>query len=363
MSRKSSGKRRSDRDEAPPKPLRTPVAEQLLIETLPRLEGDRVLATTLGRGQFAAACAADSRDNVVCHVFDVYQAGQAQAHLAGSSVTVQCLADFAPGEYDAVAIPVDMQGEAELTRDLLQAGHERLRIGGHLLAATNNPRDRWLAGEFARLFAKVSRYERPTGIVYAGEKAAPLKKRKSFECEFAFRDQGRLIKAVSRPGVFSHRSLDAGARALMNAVRIRANDRVLDVGCGSGVVAVAAAVREPGVSVLAVDSHTRAIECTARGAALNGLSSVSTRLTAAGDTDAPGTFDVVTANPPYYSHFRIAEIFLQSALAALRPGGRLYLVTKLADWYAQRMPQLFQKVKVQEYKSYFVLEGRRSNYS
>ena len=343
-----------------PRPLRTAVSEQLLMESLPRIEGPRVLTTTLGRGQLAAACAAvDPSRRIVCHLFDVYHADQTRQHLDGSNITIHCAADFPAGEVDAVAIPIDRQGEAELTRDLLQSGHELLALAGHLVAATNNPRDRWLADEFDKLFGKFRRDEFPTGVVYSGRKDAPLRKRKNFACEFAFRDQGRLIKAYSRPGVFSHRSLDGGARALLNTMRIRPGDRVLDVGCGSGTVAFAAALRERDVSVLGLDSHTRAIECTEHGAALNGLTSVSTRLTASGETDAPGTFDVVTANPPYYSGYRISEIFLQSALAALRPGGHVYLVTKHSDWYAERMPHLFQKVVVREHKRYFVVEGRK----
>ena len=345
----------------PPRPLRTAVSEQLLIEALPRMEGPRVLTTTLGRGQLAAACASvDPARTVVCHLFDVYHADRTRQHLGGSNVTVHCAADLPSGEFDGVAIPVDMQGEAELTRELLQAGHDSLVLGGHLVSATNNPRDRWLAGEFNKLFDKVSRFEFPEGIVYLGRKAAALRKRKNFACEFAFRDDGRLIKACSRPGVFSHRSLDAGARALLNTMRIRPGDRVLDVGCGAGTVAFAAALRERDVTVLGLDSHTRAIECTERGAGLNNLAAVSTRLTASGETDAPGTFDIATANPPYYSGYRISEIFLQSALAALKPGGHVYLVTKQPDWYAERMPQLFPKVVVHEHKTYFVMEGRKA---
>ena len=33
-------------------------------------------------------------------------------------------------------------------------------------------------------------------------------------------------------------------------------------------------------------------------------------------------------NPPYYSHYAIAELFLQTALKGLKPGGRVQIVTK-----------------------------------
>ena len=86
-------------------------------------------------------------------------------------------------------------------------------------------------------------------MLYIGTKTKHLKKVKDFSCEFAFRDAGRLIRAYSRPGVFSHRRVDVGARHLMNEMQIEPGARVLDIGCGSGTVALAAAFRADGVQV------------------------------------------------------------------------------------------------------------------
>ena len=143
------------------------------------------------------------------------------------------------------------------------------------MASTDNPRDRWLHAEMRKLFATVTRRESSLGTVYLARCDRPLKRVRNFRCEFAFRDRGRLIHAVSRPGVFSHREVDPGARQLMAAMEIAAGDRVLDMGCGSGTVSLAAAFRAEGVNVLAVDSHARAVECTALGAARNGLGNIT----------------------------------------------------------------------------------------
>src|SRR5262249_4464654 len=183
------------------------------------------------------------------------------------------------------------RGESELTRDLLQSAHEHLTIGGRLISATSSEDDQWLHGEMRKLFEKVTRRPQDEGVVYCATKTAPLKKHKNFDCEFAFRDQGRLIKAVSRPGVFSHRSLDPGARALINTMVVRDGDRVLDLGCGSGAVALAAAFRASAVIVVAIDSHARAVECTVQGAQLNGLTNVTAILDHAGNAPEPATYD------------------------------------------------------------------------
>ncbi|MGE5193668.1 MAG: class I SAM-dependent methyltransferase [Deltaproteobacteria bacterium] len=353
--------------------LRTPAAEQLLIEEIPSISATRILCTSLGRGQFARVASSYSPcTRVVCHFFDTWLARQAAEHcnVAGTpgvpsaeataatgNLEIVCTPDFPPGPFDLVAIPVDPRGEAELTRDLLQTGHDRLVIGGRMLAATSIADDQRLHGEMRKLFEKVTRQPQENGVLYLASKTAPLKKHKNFNCEFAFRDQGRLVRAVSRPGVFSHRSLDAGARALINTMTIRDNDRILDIGCGSGAVALAAAFRARAVTGVAVDSHARAVECVTRGAALNGLSNVTAILDHEGRAPEPGTYDLVLGNPPYYSDYQIAEVFLQAARRALKPRGKVLMVAKSYAWYETRMPELFDDVQLHPHKQYTVVEG------
>ena len=78
----------------------------------------------------------------------------------------------------------------------------------------------------------MTRIPQEEGVVYSGIKTAPLKKTRDFGCEFAFRQNGRLLRAYTRPGVFSHRRVDAGARALMETMEIEPGQRVFDIGCG-----------------------------------------------------------------------------------------------------------------------------------
>jgi 16S rRNA (guanine1207-N2)-methyltransferase len=261
------------------------------------------------------------------------------------------------GEYDLAALPVSMTGDAELTRELLQQAHERLAIGGRMITATDNPRDTWLHDELRSLFAKVTRMPQDDGVVYSAIKTAPLKKLKDFSCEFAFRDRGRLLKAFSRPSVFSHRHVDCGARALMETMQLEPGWRVFDIGCGSGVVSLAAAASSDSNHVYAVDSNPRAIECTRRSAELNALTNITAVLNCKGDCDSPGTYDAVLANPPYYSHFKIAEIFLDGAVRALRPGGVVYIVTKQPAWYLETMPERFGDITPKERRGYTVIRG------
>jgi ribosomal protein L11 methyltransferase len=102
---------------------------------------------------------------------------------------------------------------------------------------------------------------------------------------------------------------------------------VLDVGCGSGILAIAAALfgADP---VIAVDTDPLAVETTLRNAALNGLSdTISARQGSVPLGDATRTFDIVLAN-------LVASLLIDLApalAAAVTPGGTILASGIFAD--------------------------------
>jgi 16S rRNA (guanine1207-N2)-methyltransferase len=343
--------------QTPPRPQ-----EQLLIDRLAAFDGPRVLCTTAGRGQFARAlAAAHPQTAVTCLFLDLYQLQQSEREDAEplSNLRRLCQADFPADETDLVVIFGSAHGIAELTRDLLQQGHDRLVSRGKLIAAIDNPEDQWLHDELHKLFSKVTREPSDEGVVYSAVKTGPLAKRKSFDAEFVFRDGERLITMTSRPGVFSHRRLDVGARALINSLDIHPKMRVLDLGCGSGAVGIAAALRQPAAEVWAVDSNPRAVQCAELSAAKNSVANLTTRLDADGSAIPEGYFDLILANPPYYSQYRLAELFLRTTVRALNAEGELLLVTKSPAWFRENLPHWFRDVDERLQKEYFVFACRR----
>jgi release factor glutamine methyltransferase len=99
------------------------------------------------------------------------------------------------------------------------------------------------------------------------------------------------------PRVFSPVSAYSTELVAKN-LAVRKGDTVLDVGCGSGVLAVLAAKR--GARVVAVDASEDACLCTKLNAKLHGVAEmVDVR---AGDLYEPvrgEQFDLVISNPPY----------------------------------------------------------------
>ncbi len=380
------------KDSIPKQPRRSsakgaaPSKESLLIDAIDDVMGRRVLCTSLRRGQFAAAVADRSPDKeVTCFFLDVFLAKQTLDAIGPKrpNVTVLCETDFPEGPFDTVAMPFLKSGEAELTRELLQQAYERLDIGGRLMASTDNPEDTWLHEQLQLLFEKVTKRPQPRGVLYLALKTHALRRERNFTANFAFRDGKRLVHVVSRPSVFSHRKLDIGARALVEAVvstrAVQSGCRILDLGCGSGAVGIALAMRKPGVHVHAMDSNPRALQCTLHGAELNGLkvvsqpvkavpgdsiaddepSTLSVQLDATGHVRDRASYNLVVANPPYYSNWTITAIFVEAAARALKPGGRLFLVTKNANWYRNNLPFVLSDVEVHPIREYSIVTARQ----
>jgi 16S rRNA (guanine1207-N2)-methyltransferase len=125
-------------------------------------------------------------------------------------------------------------------------------------------------------------------------------------------------------GVFSHGRLDPGTAVLLRAApALPASGAALDLGCGTGAIATAIALRAPGLDVWAVDVNERARELCAATAALNGGA-----LTVRDPADVPAevTFDVIWSNPPIRIGKPALHDLLRTWLPRLAPDGHAVLV-------------------------------------
>ena len=336
-------------------------AESLLMDLVAgmRLAGP-VLLRSQGRANLARQIATANRAaSVDCWFTDLFRTQLAEQSILAdrSSLHLYCQPDPPQRTYQTAFLPIGTAGESDFVREILQLFFCRLKIGGQLCVAVDNPRDRWLCAQMRRFARRIRVQASPKGVIYRCTKQAELRKLKNYAAEFTFRHGERLIRVYSRPDVFSHRRIDSGARQLLNVAEIRPGDRVLDIGCGSGVLSLAAAAVDPSVHVCALDSNARAIECTQRSADLNSVQNIDARLTSIGELSADEEFDVVLANPPYYADYRIAERFVEIASRAAASGASVFFVGKRPEWYADRLPQSFVDVRIIPTKGYWVAQA------
>lgn len=81
--------------------------------------------------------------------------------------------------------------------------------------------------------------------------------------------------------------------------RLPDNGRMLDMGTGSGAIAVAAAHTRPDARVTALDVSEAALAVARQNAAANGANVRFLRSDWFGSLDAGDTFDLIASNPPY----------------------------------------------------------------
>ena len=139
---------------------------------------------------------------------------------------------------------------------------------------------------------------------------------------FHARDQ--VFRVVTRPGIFSWDRLDTGTRLLIETMEVDPTDTVLDLGCGYGIVGLAAAGMAPQGRVYLADSNVVAVEATRRTLALNNVTNAEARLSDCASAVRDVAFDVVATHLPRGKV--AARQFIVDAAAVLKPGGRLYLV-------------------------------------
>ncbi|MFG2870408.1 methyltransferase [Streptomyces sp. NPDC048338] len=142
---------------------------------------------------------------------------------------------------------------------------------------------------------------------------------------------GRTIG--NHAGVFCADRLDIGTRFFLRHLpQGIGSARVVDLGCGNGVVGLAVALAEPEADLVFTDESYQAVasaEANFRAHAEPGRTAAFT--VGDGTADLPaGSVDLVLNNPPFHSHQattdRTARRMFTDARRVLRPGGELWVV-------------------------------------
>jgi len=153
---------------------------------------------------------------------------------------------------------------------------------------------------------------------------------------------------------FSPKGVDRGTRLMLETVPVREGDKVLDLGCGYGVVGIYAAKKLGGENVVMCDILEEAVSLSAANLTRNDISGArvlqSDGLKSVEDRD----FTLIYSNPPYHTDFSVAKAFIEDGFRKLTVGGRMVMVTKRLDWYKNKLTSVFGGVKVFEAEDYYI---------
>lgn len=151
--------------------------------------------------------------------------------------------------------------------------------------AVGDDRDRWL------LNARLTQLQKNIPLEYLTKKVQ-------------FRDYDLALE----PGVFIPRiETEYLIDVIANEVS-RPPRRILDIGTGSGALAIALAMHFPTASVIATDISPSAIRCARKNIHMHRLESRISLICCSVFEGLDGTFDLIVSNPPYIPSARITSL-------------------------------------------------------
>jgi 16S rRNA (guanine1207-N2)-methyltransferase len=171
-----------------------------------------------------------------------------------------------------------------------------------------------------------------------------------------------MLTVAAHGATFAGAGIDIGTRALLGVLRKAMPDAttVIDLGCGSGILAAAIAVARPNVSVIASDQSAAAVASARATMEANGVSDRVTVVRDDGLIEQPSdSADLILLNPPFHVgatvHTGLAHRMFADAERVLRPGGELWTVFNTHLGYRQALARIVGPTELVTHNSKFTV--------
>lgn len=171
--------------------------------------------------------------------------------------------------------------------------------------------------------------------------------------------KGVEMEMLSAPGLFSPAHPDRGTLAMLSRVEFSPGQRVMDLGCGWGLVGVLAARICGAENVYMCDIDPAAVETARLNAAINGVPGVNICVSDGFKAVDTAGFDLILSNPPYQTDFSVAKAFIEKGFNRLKTGGWMHIVVKREKWYLNKMRAVFGGAVSRETDGYYVISAQR----
>ncbi|MFT5502301.1 MAG: 23S rRNA (guanine1835-N2)-methyltransferase [Gammaproteobacteria bacterium] len=173
-------------------------------------------------------------------------------------------------------------------------------------------------------------------------------------------DRDYLIQ--SYPGVFSRDGLDKGSQFLLE--NLPATDTfksIADLGCGSGVLGIVAAVMNPEAFITFVDESMMAIESARLNfkTAFEDSRHAEFELGNALENANKDQFDLILNNPPFHQNQAVGDSLawqmFKDSRRCLKPEGQLWVVGNRHLGYHIKLKKIFGNCTIQASNNKFVI--------
>lgn len=139
--------------------------------------------------------------------------------------------------------------------------------------------------------------------------------------------RGRLFEFYSGSGVFSKKKVDNGTKVLVENCIVKNSWRVLDLGCGYGVVGIVIAKIFPKTAVLMVDVNRRALKLAKMSLELNNIENADVKYSNLYSA-VKEKFNTIIVNPPITAGRKLCFRIIEESKEHLEKDGLLQLIAK-----------------------------------
>lgn len=175
--------------------------------------------------------------------------------------------------------------------------------------------------------------------------------------------RGQNLRFYTDRGVFSKKGIDFGSQLLIESIELKADARVLDVGCGYGPIGLSLAKENTDRHITLVDVNHRALHLCQKNAELNQISNVRIMESDLLERVQHETFDAILSNPPIRAGKDVVHGLFEQSVHALNEGGELWIVIQKkqgAPSAFAKLAELYEKVEeVTKKKGYRIFRAKK----
>ncbi len=169
--------------------------------------------------------------------------------------------------------------------------------------------------------------------------------------------RGVSLQFISYTSLFSGMSIDEGTMLLLEHILLPENGRVLDVGCGYGVIGITVAKLNPKLIVYMTDINPLCVKITKINAKLNNVAEKIIVLQ--GDRYKPVRglkFNAIYSNPPLSAGMNVVESIVLEAREHLAENGfAQFVLAKGGDYLTRKAKEVYRNVRSISKKGYIIL--------
>ncbi|MBI5391679.1 class I SAM-dependent methyltransferase [Candidatus Woesearchaeota archaeon] len=182
----------------------------------------------------------------------------------------------------------------------------------------------------------------------------PASKLRVFERMEKIKDQE--ITFFTASSTFSPKKIDRGTKVLIEYASIQDHQKVLDLGCGYGIVGLILKKINPSIEITLTDINERAVETAKKNFAFHKLK--ADIFQSDGFEKIKENFDSIVLNPPQAAGLEICKRLIKESFLHLDPNGKLQVVArqnKGGKTISRFMEEVFKNVSITARKSGYCL--------